>query len=217
MQKRIGVYVVLTVAVVGVITLTGIAVAADGAGRYKQVKVYLTAKGGADRLADKGAIRLEPMAQPEEANATVMLDASKTFQVIEGFGGAFTDAAAETYAKLPAEARKAVLTAYFDPKEGIGYSLCRTQINSCDFSSGSYAYYYIGHFSKFVRPGAKRILCSSNSDDLLATGFVNPDGSIASVVMNEGERPTHLALWIDGTVAKTAVPAHSIVTLVVTP
>jgi glucosylceramidase len=79
------------------------------------------------------------------------------------------------------------------------------------------SYHYIGHFSKFIRPGAKRILCSSNSDDLLATAFVNPDGSVAAVVMNELERPTNLALWIDGTAAKTAVPAHSIVTLVVTP
>ena len=79
------------------------------------------------------------------------------------------------------------------------------------------SYYYIGHFSKFIRPGAKRILCSSNSDDLLATAFVNPDGSVATVVMNDRERPTSLALWVDGRAAKTAIPGRAIVTFVVTP
>jgi glucosylceramidase len=69
-----------------------------------------------------------------------MIDAKKTFQTIEGFGGAITDASAETFYKLPADKQKEILNAYFNPTEGIGYSLCRTHINSCDFSSESYAY-----------------------------------------------------------------------------
>lgn len=32
------------------------------------------------------------------------------------------------------------MTAYFDPGKGIGYTLLRTNMNSCDFSSGSYTY-----------------------------------------------------------------------------
>jgi glucosylceramidase len=69
-----------------------------------------------------------------------MLNAKKTFQTIEGFGGALTDASAETFYKLPVEKQKEILQAYFDQEKGIGYSLCRTHINSCDFSSESYAY-----------------------------------------------------------------------------
>ena len=36
------------------------------------------------------------------------------------------------------------------------------------------SYWYIGHFSKFVRPGARAIACTSNDDDLLATAFSTP-------------------------------------------
>jgi glucosylceramidase len=69
-----------------------------------------------------------------------MVDPGKPFQTIEGIGGALTDAAAETFAKLPPERRRELLMAYFDPAKGIGYTLARTHINSCDFSSASYAY-----------------------------------------------------------------------------
>ncbi|MEJ2083565.1 MAG: glycoside hydrolase family 30 beta sandwich domain-containing protein [Acidobacteriota bacterium] len=44
------------------------------------------------------------------------------------------------------------------------------------------SYYYIGHFSKFARPGARRVACTSSSDDLQATAFLNPDGHVAPVL-----------------------------------
>ena len=37
------------------------------------------------------------------------------------------------------------------------------------------SYYYIGHFSKFIRPGAKRIISSSSTDKLQTTAFLNPE------------------------------------------
>jgi len=105
-----------------------------------RASLWLTAKGTGDRLARKEPVVFEPMPQPDEACPTVMVDPSKAFQAMEGFGGALTDAAAETFAKLPKERQAEVLEAYFDPVNGIGYSLARTHINSCDFSSASYAY-----------------------------------------------------------------------------
>ena len=105
-----------------------------------RASLWLTAKGTGDRLASKEPVVFEPMPQPDEAFPTVMVDPSKAFQVIEGIGGALTDAAAETFAKLPKERQRELLEAYFDPVKGIGYSLGRTHINSCDFSSESYAY-----------------------------------------------------------------------------
>jgi len=54
------------------------------------------------------------------------VDPKKAFQTIEGFGEALTDAAAETFAKLPKESQRELLDAYFDPAKGIGYSLART-------------------------------------------------------------------------------------------
>ncbi len=107
---------------------------------YQRADVYVTARDTGDRLARHEPVKFDPLPQPDESMPTVMLDASKTFQVIEGFGGALTDAAAETYYKLPEKARREVLNAYFNRDGGIGYSLCRTHINSCDFSSASYSY-----------------------------------------------------------------------------
>ena len=77
------------------------------------------------------------------------------------------------------------------------------------------AYYYIGHFSKFIRPGAKRISASSNRDALQTTAFRNPDGSVAVVVMNQTDKPQDFQLWMTGQAAKTTATAHSIMTLVV--
>jgi glucosylceramidase len=102
--------------------------------------VYVTAKDTGQRISAQPASAFVPMAQPDEHSPAVMVDPSKAFQTIEGIGGALTDAAAETYAKLPPEAQKEVLKAYYDPAEGIGYTLGRTHIHSCDFSSESYTY-----------------------------------------------------------------------------
>jgi glucosylceramidase len=77
------------------------------------------------------------------------------------------------------------------------------------------AYYYIGHFSKFIRPGARRIATSANRDVLQTTAFRNPDGSVAVVVMNQTDKPLDYQLWIKGQAAKTTSAAHSIMTLVV--
>ena len=76
------------------------------------------------------------------------------------------------------------------------------------------AYYYIGHFSKFIRPGARRISASSNRDALQTTAFRNPDGSVAVVVMNQTDKPQDFQLWIAGQAAKTTSAAHSIMTIV---
>ena len=76
------------------------------------------------------------------------------------------------------------------------------------------SYHYIGHFSKFVRPGARRIACSPSRSALLATAFVNPDGKVAAVVMNPGDKPVSYSLWVAGNGAKVESPAHSIQTLV---
>ncbi len=77
------------------------------------------------------------------------------------------------------------------------------------------SYYYLGHFSRFVRPGARRIVCSSNSDDLLATAFRNADGSIAVVVQNQTDKALAFMTWIEGRAVRTTSPAHSIITLVI--
>jgi glucosylceramidase len=77
------------------------------------------------------------------------------------------------------------------------------------------SYYYIGQFSKFIHPGAKRIVAAASRNKLLSTAYINVDGKIAVVVMNKTEENIEYYLWIKGKAAKTVSPAHSIETLVV--
>lgn len=101
---------------------------------------WITAKNTSQRLTKGEDLIFSELLVPSEHEPTIMVDPSKTFQTIEGIGGAITDASAETFYKLPAEKQAEILKAYYSLQDGIGYSLARTNINSCDFSSGSYAY-----------------------------------------------------------------------------
>lgn len=74
------------------------------------------------------------------------------------------------------------------------------------------AYDYLGHFSRFIRPGAHRVLCSASSQDLECTAAINEDGSIAVVVMNRSERAHRFTLRIDGQAGVAALPARCIAT-----
>ncbi len=107
---------------------------------FTGVKQYTTSRENNLRFAEHDNFLIGNFPQPDEHFPTLILDPAKRFQTIEGFGGALTDAAAETFYKLPKDKQEELIKAYFDANEGIGYSLCRTHIHSCDFSSESYAY-----------------------------------------------------------------------------
>ena len=67
------------------------------------------------------------------------LDTSDTKQRVSGFGGAFTESSAHLLFNLSPEKRLDVVNKYFD-ESGANYSLCRTHMNSCDFSLDHYSY-----------------------------------------------------------------------------
>ena len=75
------------------------------------------------------------------------------------------------------------------------------------------SFYYLGHFSKFFRPGSRRIICTSNNDELLATAVLNPDGTVALVVMNETDNEMPFRVWVEKKAVTTRIKVHSIVTL----
>jgi glucosylceramidase len=104
------------------------------------VTVYTTAKDTSLRLSQTERLAFKEFGQPMETEPCVFVDPSKTFQEFIGIGGALTDASAEVFAKLPKDKQEELLLKYFDKSQGIGYSLARTNIHSCDFSSGSYTY-----------------------------------------------------------------------------
>lgn len=72
-------------------------------------------------------------------NSIIRLEPKIKFQKIVGFGGAFTESTSYLLSKLSAKNRAQVLEFYFG-ETGAKYSLCRTHINSCDFSLSHYAY-----------------------------------------------------------------------------
>jgi glucosylceramidase len=49
-------------------------------------------------------------------------------------------------------------------------------------------YYYIGHFSKFIKPGALRVSTTTSRTTIESTSFQNENGSIVTVVMNKTDQ-----------------------------
>ncbi|MCE5187546.1 MAG: hypothetical protein LLF76_15600 [Planctomycetaceae bacterium] len=105
----------------------------------QNIRVITTARDTADRLTEGSPVAWTK-SEPVPAGAVVELDPARTYQSIVGFGGSFTESAAYALSKVSADKRAEALAAYFDPKTGHGYTLCRTHINSCDFSLDNYAY-----------------------------------------------------------------------------
>jgi glucosylceramidase len=158
---------------------------------YKEAHVYVTAPpsgtASARLLSDSGFHPFEPLDQPDENFPTIIIDETKIFQTIEGFGGAFTDAAATTFGKLPRESQEEFLKASFDPVEGNGYTLCRTTIHSCDYSGEMYTYddtpgdkelknFSIAHDLKDRIPFIKRAMAASGGKLRLYASPWSPPG-----------------------------------------
>lgn len=137
----------------------------------RKIIVYTTADNTNLRLSPTDTLQFKNFGQPLETQICVFVDPTKTFQTFFGIGGALTDASAETYAKLPKEKQQEFMQAYFDKNKGIGYTLARTNIQSCDFSSGSYSYvqegdsalktFSIDHDKQFRIPFIKQAIAAA--------------------------------------------------------
>ena len=77
-------------------------------------------------------------------------------------------------------------------------------------------YYYLAHFSRFVRPGAHRIESAGRAGSLNFVALQNVDSSIVLNVVNTGE-PTTLQVGWSGQKLCASVPPHSITTFKWTP
>jgi glucosylceramidase len=76
------------------------------------------------------------------------------------------------------------------------------------------SYYYIGHFSKYLEVGAKRLALSVTKEDVHAVAFRNPNGDIVVVAQNEGWI-AEMALVVDGQGLNINLPDHSITTFTI--
>lgn len=106
----------------------------------RSVSVYTTAGNTELRLALTASKAFQPRGESSEADVSVFVNPNKQFQTFWGIGAALTDASAEVFSKLSAERQKEFLSAYYDTEAGIGYTLARVPIHSCDFSRASFTY-----------------------------------------------------------------------------
>ena len=178
---------------------------------YKEAQVFLTAESTSDLLANHGYRAFEPLEQPDENYPTIMIDINKTFQTIEGFGGAFTDASAICFAKLPKEKQDEFLTACFDPVQGNGYTLCRTTIHSCDYSDEMYTYadvendknlehFTIEHDQKYRIPFIKRALATAKGNIKIYASPWSPPAWMKTNndMLHGGQlKPEYFQTWAD--------------------
>ena len=112
----------------------------DGRFEAAALRWVLTAQGSNDRLCAQAPLAAAAAGVSPAGLPSVFVDTQRRFQRMEGFGGAFTEAAAVTWQGLHAARRDELLRAYFDPDQGHGYSLCRVHMNSCDFALGNYTH-----------------------------------------------------------------------------
>ncbi len=97
-------------------------------------RLYRTEKDSDKRLS------LEELKKNSVSKVDIKLDDSKTYQSMVGFGGAFTESSAYNLSRVNKDVRMQAIKDYFDPVEGLGYTIGRVSIHGCDFSLNSYTY-----------------------------------------------------------------------------
>ncbi len=141
-------------------------------------------------LSQSGKLQFENATQPKESEVAVFVNPEKQFQSFLGIGGAITDAAAEVFAELSPEKQQELLTAYFSREAGIGYTLIRIPIHSCDFSSASYTYiedgdtelstFNIDHDRQFKIPLIKKSITAAGGQLVLYASPWSPPAFMKS-------------------------------------
>jgi glucosylceramidase len=171
----------------------------------EKVKVILTAKDTDDRLTEKETLSFENKGTDK---VDIELNPSKTYQSIIGFGGAFTEAAAYTLSRMSEDKRQEVIERYFHKEKGLGYSIGRVHIHSCDFALGNYTYvedydtdlksFDISRDRKWVLPLVKdAIKVRGEEISLLASPWSPPAWMKTNNEMNHGGKllPEYNEAW----------------------
>lgn len=87
----------------------------------------------------------------------------------------------------------------------------------CDVKRNTVArqlsYTYLGHFSKYILPGAKRIAFTQYTSHLEITAFLNPDNTVVAVVMNQTAWDLPIDFRLNGEMSVIESPSESIMTV----
>jgi glucosylceramidase len=144
---------------------------------------YLTT----DDLSQALAVVPVTMGESGNADVTVTLDSSTTYQSMLGFGASITDSSSYVMTKyLSTTALADVLTQLFDPTQGVGLSFLRQPMGASDFSSvGNFSYddgsadptlanFNIDQDMKATIPVLKQVLGVSPGIFIMATPWSPP-------------------------------------------
>ncbi len=154
----------------------------------------LTKKDTDDRLTRYDG----PVIETERAfGGYAEVDATREYQSIRGFGGAFTEAAAYTLSRMSADKREEAIHAYYDREEGLNYSIGRVHIHSCDFALGNYTYvedgdveldtFSIEHDRELILPLVKEAFEKRGEPlEILASPWSPPAWMKSNKMMNQG-------------------------------
>lgn len=75
------------------------------------------------------------------------------------------------------------------------------------------SYAYMGHFTRYIKPGARRVGATTSRSTLDTVAFRNQDGKLAVVVMNRLDAAQRYRLMIDGVETAVEIPARAIQTV----
>ena len=76
-------------------------------------------------------------------------------------------------------------------------------------------YYALSHFSRFIRPNAKRIGFDNADESLLMTAAQNPDNSIAVVLLNQDTNAKKISLALGEKSTNITIDAQAIQTVII--
>lgn len=79
------------------------------------------------------------------------------------------------------------------------------------------AFYYIGHFSKYIKPNSKRIKLNNPYDSIQITAFRNTDRTISIILFNKNDFNIEFNFQYDNFVFHDNLNSHVIVTLNIKP
>ncbi|MFC7363359.1 glycoside hydrolase family 30 beta sandwich domain-containing protein [Nocardioides astragali] len=101
-------------------------------------KVWLSTPDGAHQLSSAGTVAF---GSDEPTVPTVVVDPTRTYQTMQGFGASITDSSAALLYNLSPAAREATMRSLFDPETGNGLSYLRQPIGGSDFvATAHYTY-----------------------------------------------------------------------------
>lgn len=170
------------------------------------VKVYLTQKDSEARISEQES----PIWETRDIGQTGDLEIKPeiTYQKVLGFGGAFTEAAAYTLSRMSEDKRAEVIRSYYDTEDGIGYSIGRVHIHSCDFALENYTYvedhdielksFDISRDQKWILPLIKdAMLVKGDEISILASPWSPPAWMKTNGDMNRGGqlKPEFAEIW----------------------